>query len=163
MNPFSKEWRDRVDAKTDKRVARITGRPEEEITDEREARAALRPLHRFGPLGVQIMDDGGLYTFNGFGGKGRHLGPAAGARAEMAAERSRHRVGGAVASTAVLGPAGLAGAIGKKAKASSFVILADGTTHEARHNGNAAVAQAQRDVVAFNAAVQGLTAAQERA
>jgi hypothetical protein len=88
------------------------------------------------------MDNGDIHTFNGFGGLGRRLGPAEGAHAEMAAERFRHRVGGAVASTAILGPVGMLGAVGKKAKASTFVILADGTLREKKHDGDLAVTQA---------------------
>lgn len=116
-------------------------------------RDALQPVARFSALGVQVMDDGDVYTFNGFGGKGSRLGPAAGAHAELGAERKRHRVSGAVASTAVLGPVGLLGAAGKKSKATTFVVLADGTLHEKNHDGNMAVTQAQREVVRFNATV----------
>jgi hypothetical protein len=111
---------------------------------------AARPVARFNSLGVQIMDNGDIHTSTGFG-KGRRLGPAAGAHAEMAAERKAHRIAGSVSASVVLGPVGMLGAIGKKSKASSFVVLADGTLHEASHDGNLLVAEAQRQVVKFNA------------
>lgn len=120
------------------------------------AQPVIRPASRFEALGVQIMDNGDVHTFNGFGGTGRRLGPAAGATAEVGAERRRHRVAGAAASTLALGPLGLVGAVGKKAKASAFITLADGTFHEHKLDGNAAVTRGHRQAAAFNAAVTGL-------
>lgn len=120
------------------------------------AEPVIRPAARFDALGVQIMDTGDVHTFNGFGGTGRRLGPAAGAVAEVGAERRRHRVAGAAASTLALGPLGLVGAAGKKAKASVFITLADGTFHEHKLDGNGAVTRGHRQAAAFNAAVTRL-------
>lgn len=117
------------------------------ITDQaKAAQAGNPPAARFPALGVQIMTSGDLHTFNGIGGRGRLLCRAAGAVAEVGDERRRHRVGGAVASTAVLGPVGLLGAAGKKTKASAFVTLADVTFHERKLDGNAEVSRAHREV-----------------
>jgi hypothetical protein len=155
MNPFGKEYRARNKAKADARVAKIAAWG----ADRPPRPPAERHLERFTRLGVQIMADGSLHTFNGFGGLGRPIGAATGAHAEVGAERSRHRVGGAAISSMVIGPAGLLGAVGKKAKASSFVILADGTLHERSHDGNIAVTDAQKEAIRFNAAVTRLGSA----
>jgi hypothetical protein len=117
------------------------------------AQPVIRAVQKFEALGVQIMDNGDIHTFNGFGGNGRRLGPAAGTIVEIGAERRRHRVGGAAASSLVLGPIGLLGAAGKKAKASAFVTLADGTFHEHKLSGNGEVSRGHRQAAAFHAAI----------
>jgi hypothetical protein len=118
------------------------------------AQAENAPAARFPALGVQIMANGDLHTFNGIGGRGRLLGPAAGAVAEVGDERRRHRVSGAVSATVLTGsPLAMIGAAGKKAKASAFVTLADGTFHERKLDGNAEVSRAHRETAAFRAAI----------
>ncbi len=102
------------------------------------------------------MSNGDVHTFTGFR-SGQRLGPGAGAHAEIGDERRRHRVGGSVAATVLsggaLGPRPLLGALGKKAKASAFIVLADGTLRERKLSGNAEVGRAHREVVQFNAAI----------
>jgi hypothetical protein len=130
-----------------------------EIMDRAKAeRAANPPVDRFPALGVQIMADGSMHTFNGLGGRGRPLGPAVGAVAEVGDERRRHRVSGAVSSSILLGsPVGMLGAVGKKTKASAFVTLADGTFHERKIEGNGEVSRAHREVAKFTAAIMRLS------
>jgi hypothetical protein len=141
-----------INAKTDQRTAAADA-----AKAARQEAAALEPVIRavkkFEALGVQVMDNGDIHTFNGFAGNGRRLGPAAGAIVEIGVERRRHRVGGAAASTLVLGPIGLLGAAGKKAKASAFVTLADGTFHEHKLSGNGEVSRGHRQAAAFQAAI----------
>ena len=155
------------EAKLAERLAAIDVRQEERSAAhaERKAigaaaaarRAEIQPTDRFAALGVQIMSNGDLHTFNGIGGHGRRLGPAAGAVAEVGNERRRHRVSGAALSSTVLGPVALVGAIGKKAKASAFVTLADGTFHERKLEGNVEVSRGHRQEAAFAAAVMRMT------
>jgi hypothetical protein len=77
--------------------------------------------------------------------------PLKGAHAEVTAGTRVHRVAGATLGTAALGPAGALLGLSKKAKATAFVVFEDGTVHERKLDGNAAVRGAQADAVKFNA------------
>jgi hypothetical protein len=107
---------------------------------------------RFPQLGV-IVDRGQVYS--GTLAKGGHLGPLAGAHAELG-EPTRHRRVGAAASTTILtggmlGVAGLVPLLSKKSKALAFVVLASGRVRERKLDGNMNIRQAQSEAVRFNA------------
>jgi hypothetical protein len=129
---------------------------QEAKAQQRDEFGSITERDTFTHLGVQIMRNGDLHTFNGFGGYGTRLGPASGAEAFMGDEKRRHRVSGAVSSAVVLGPVGLLGAVGKKEKASAYVQLADGTLRSKKLDGNTVVSAARRQIIAFNAAVARL-------
>ena len=96
-----------------------------------------------------------LYAMDG----GQKLGMIAGATAAVvAADKAAHmRSGGkraidAAAATALLGPVGLlAGLSRRQAGGIAIVILADGTTHERKLEGDRAILAAQAEAVRFNA------------
>ncbi len=106
----------------------------------------------FSSLGVTVREDeNGAYVTAGALGGSRRLGPLKGAYAEVTDGTRVHRVAGATLGTVALGPAGALVGLSKKAKASAFVVFADGTVHERKLDGNAAVRGAQSDAVKFNA------------
>ncbi len=89
---------------------------------------------------------GGVLTLFGR----RRLGSLAGASAEVTDGARVARVGAAVGATVVLGPAGMLAALSQKSRAHAFVVFADGTYHERKLDGNAAVRTAQAECVRFN-------------
>lgn len=105
-------------------------------------------IQRFARLGVQVKD-GQVSTFGGL--VRRDYGPLAGAQAVVTNGANVHRVKAGLAAGAILGPVGLLTALPKKAKATALVVFADGTVHERKLDGNAAVRAAQAEAVRFNA------------
>lgn len=97
-------------------------------------------------LKVRVKD--GAVSVYPFGS--RRLGQLAGASAEVTDGARSHRIAGAAAGAAILGPAGLLAGLATKSKASAFVVFADGTFHETKLDGNAAVRKAQAEAVRFN-------------
>jgi hypothetical protein len=75
----------------------------------------------------------------------KRLGALAGAHAEITDPQRRHRLGAAAVTLMPIV------ALSKKDKATAFVVIAHGTVHERRLDGNGPVKRAQSDVVKFNA------------
>jgi hypothetical protein len=102
---------------------------------------AKRKTARFPGLGVEVRD-GQVYRV-GFTTK--RLGPLAGAHAEITAPGRRRNVG---AAAITLMPVI---ALSKRDTAVAFVVIADGTVHQRKLDGNGPVRKAQAEVVKFNA------------
>ncbi|MGO9079915.1 MAG: hypothetical protein ACLQDY_12855 [Streptosporangiaceae bacterium] len=99
-------------------------------------------------LGV-VVKDGDVWTMPVLQRPSR-IGSLIGAVAEVTDGTRVHRVGAAVAGTVLLGPVGALPGLSRKSKATAFVVFADGTLHEHKLDGNAAVRQAQAEAVRFN-------------
>ena len=119
-------------------------------TAEQERRLALRGL------GVRVRD--GLVYYAGTLTEGHLLGELKGAEAEItdATKPQMIRAGltSGIALGTLIGPLALLPGVFRKSKAVAFVVFANGTVHERKLDGNAAIRAAQRDVVKFNALVE---------
>jgi hypothetical protein len=103
---------------------------------------------RFSYLGV-LVRDGQILRDGSF--RARRIGALAGARAEITDGTRPHRIGAALAAAPLSLGAGLLIGLTRAAKASAFVVFADGSVHEHKLNGARMIQGAQRDVVKFNA------------
>jgi hypothetical protein len=109
----------------------------------KEIRDNARDRESFPALGVTIAA-GQVWVGTGI------AGPVRGASA-VVTETPVNRIAGPVAASLVIGPVGLLGALTKKVKATSVVILANGRTVERRHDGNISVRNTQVEAARFNA------------
>jgi hypothetical protein len=112
-----------------------------------ERRAKMQP---FRALGVEVQAEAGeVWTVGGYDTRGREmsrlLGPLAGSQAVVTDGSQTWSPG-----RAMFMPIGLTG-LATKTKADAVVIFADGTTHTVALDGNAAVREAQKQAVQFNA------------
>jgi len=103
---------------------------------------------RFSCLGV-LVRDGQVLRDGSF--RPRRIGALAGARAEITDGTRPHRIGTALAAAPLSLGAGLLIGLTRAAKASAFVVFADGAVHELKLSGTGKIQRAQRDVVKFNA------------
>jgi hypothetical protein len=104
-------------------------------------RAKRSKTARFPYLSVEVRD-GQVYRV---GVLTKLLGPLAGAHAEITAPSRRRNVGTAAVTLMPLI------ALSKRDTAAAFVVIADGTVHQQKLDGNGPVRKAQAEVVKFNA------------
>jgi hypothetical protein len=140
----------RLDARAAEAVAGELEKKEAASANQ-AARAERRAKMRvFGALGVEVQTEAGeVWAVAGYDSRGRItsrlLGPLAGSQAVVTDGSQAWSPG-----RAMFMPIGLAG-LATKTKADGVVIFADGTTHTAVLDGNAAVREAQKQAVQFNA------------
>ncbi len=112
----------------------------------------LRPRRAgYAALAVVIREDGMVYA----GRLGAALGPLKGSYAEVTAGVPSRRAAAAVLGTAAVGPAGLLFGLSKKAKATAFIVFANGAIHEHKLDGNMMVRRGQEDAIKYNARARG--------
>ncbi len=153
MGILGKKAAERYNARRGRRAAARAARAEPGAEAEAEAKPGQpKAIARFTQLGVQIMDNGDVHTYNGFGGHGRRLGRVQGAHARLASHRTR-RQGSALALPAALAGSGrLPGAARKKPKATAFVFVTGGEMRKKTLSGATAITKGHREVLSFNAA-----------
>jgi Short C-terminal domain len=119
---------------------------------DRAAKAERRAkMQRFRALGVEVQTEAAeVRTIGGYDSRGREvvprlLGLLAGAQAVVTDGSQAWSPG-----RAMFMPIGLTG-LATKTKADAVIVFADGTTHTTALDGNAAVREAQKQAVQFNA------------